>query len=215
MSWLTEHQRLIGRCAWVAAWVGLVVGQLHALSRFATTEGAEDLALPATAAWAVPAAEALSPLLGWGDADLVYVSYGSLGPLGVGHARNLERRHSMTLAVMSHSGSRNSSAAHPIGGISRTAIPRAAGATSGNSHTGTRHRAARPLEVGRCDVWLCRHDQSSCRCCRPRRVFCWNVHGQSRTRCRCLGSRARPRSRDAVKRATRSGSAQSKVTCTA
>ena len=51
MSWLMEHQRLIGRCAWVAAWVGLVVGQLHALSRFATTEGAEDLALPATAAW--------------------------------------------------------------------------------------------------------------------------------------------------------------------
>ena len=48
MSWLTEHQRLIGRCAWVAAWVGLVVGQLHALSRFATTEGAEDLARPAT-----------------------------------------------------------------------------------------------------------------------------------------------------------------------
>jgi hypothetical protein len=43
---------------------GTVVGQLHALSRFATTEGAEDLALPATAAWAVPAAEALSPLLG-------------------------------------------------------------------------------------------------------------------------------------------------------
>jgi hypothetical protein len=78
MSWLTEHQRLIGRCAWVAAWVGLVVGQLHALSRFATAEGAEDLALPATAAWAVPAANALSPLLGWGDADLVYVTYGKI-----------------------------------------------------------------------------------------------------------------------------------------
>jgi hypothetical protein len=78
MSWLTEHQRLIGRCAWVAAWVGLVVGQLHALSRFATAEGVEDLALPATAAWAVPAAEALSPLLGWGDADLVYVTYGKI-----------------------------------------------------------------------------------------------------------------------------------------
>jgi hypothetical protein len=70
MSWLTEHRRLVGRCAWVAAWVGLVVGQLHALSRFATAEGAEDLALPATAAWAGPAAKALSPLLGWGDADL-------------------------------------------------------------------------------------------------------------------------------------------------
>jgi hypothetical protein len=52
MSWLTEHQRLIGRCACVAAWVGLVVGQLHALARFATVEGVEDLALPATAAWA-------------------------------------------------------------------------------------------------------------------------------------------------------------------
>jgi hypothetical protein len=62
MSWLTEHQRLIGRCAWVALWVGLVVGQLHALSRFATAECAEDLALPATAVWAVPAANALSPL---------------------------------------------------------------------------------------------------------------------------------------------------------
>lgn len=78
MSWLSEHQRLIGRCAWVAAWVGLVVGQLHALSRFATAEGAEDLALPATAAWAVPTAKALSPLLGWGDADLVYVTYGKI-----------------------------------------------------------------------------------------------------------------------------------------
>jgi hypothetical protein len=50
MSWLTVNQRLIGGCAWVAAWVGLVVGQLHALSRFATAEGVEDLALPATAA---------------------------------------------------------------------------------------------------------------------------------------------------------------------
>ena len=29
MSWLTEHQRLFGRCAWVAAWVGLVAVQLH------------------------------------------------------------------------------------------------------------------------------------------------------------------------------------------
>ena len=76
MSWLMENQRLIGRCAWVAAWVGLVVGQLHALSRFATDAGVEDLALPATAAWAVPAAKALSPLLGWGDADLVYVGRG-------------------------------------------------------------------------------------------------------------------------------------------
>ena len=78
MSWLMENQRLIGRCAWVAAWVGLVVVQLHALSRFATADGVEDLELPATAAWAVPAADALSPLLIWGDADLVYVTYGKI-----------------------------------------------------------------------------------------------------------------------------------------
>jgi hypothetical protein len=78
MSWLVENQRLIGRCAWVSAWVGLVAGQLHALSRFATADGAEDLEIPATAAWAVPAAKALSPLLDWGDADLVYVTYGKI-----------------------------------------------------------------------------------------------------------------------------------------
>jgi hypothetical protein len=57
---------------------GTCVGHLHALSRFATTEGVEDLALPTMAAWAVPAANALSPLLGWGDADLVYVTYGKI-----------------------------------------------------------------------------------------------------------------------------------------
>ena len=54
------------------------MGQLHALSRFATAEALGDLALPATAAWAVPTAKALSPLLGWGDADLVYVTYGKI-----------------------------------------------------------------------------------------------------------------------------------------
>ena len=48
----------IGRIAWVMAWVGLVVGQLHALSRFATADGKEDLELPLTAAWAEPAADA-------------------------------------------------------------------------------------------------------------------------------------------------------------
>jgi hypothetical protein len=57
MSWLMENQRLICRCARVAPWVGLVVGHLHALSRFATAEGVEDLALHATAAWAVPGCE--------------------------------------------------------------------------------------------------------------------------------------------------------------
>jgi hypothetical protein len=45
-----EAQRRIGRIAWFMAWVGLVVGQLHALSRFATADGIEDLELPLTAA---------------------------------------------------------------------------------------------------------------------------------------------------------------------
>lgn len=71
-------RRTLGRLAWVMAWVGLVLGQLHALARFATTDGREDLELPLTAAWAEPSAEALAPLLEWGDADLVYVTYGKV-----------------------------------------------------------------------------------------------------------------------------------------
>lgn len=73
-----ESQRRIGRGAWVMAWVGLVVGQLHALARFATADGREDLDLPLTAAWAAPAADRLAPLLEWGDPDLVYVTYGKV-----------------------------------------------------------------------------------------------------------------------------------------
>ena len=68
----------IGRFAWVMAWVGLVVGQLHALSRFATADGKEDLELSWTAAWAEPASDALAPLLDWADADVVYVTYGKI-----------------------------------------------------------------------------------------------------------------------------------------
>ena len=33
------HERQIGQFAWVMAWVGLVVGQLHALARFRTADG--------------------------------------------------------------------------------------------------------------------------------------------------------------------------------
>ena len=75
---IEAHERQIGRAAWVMAWVGLVVGQLHALARFATEDGQEDLELSATAAWAEPAAELLHPLLGWADPDVVYVHYGKI-----------------------------------------------------------------------------------------------------------------------------------------
>ena len=73
-----ESQRRIGRFAWVMAWVGLVVGQVHALSRHATVGGREDLELPLTAAWSVPASDVLSPLLTWAEPDLVYVTYGKI-----------------------------------------------------------------------------------------------------------------------------------------
>lgn len=75
---LERHSSTIGRYAWWSAWVGLVGGQLHALSRFETVDGRADLELPLTAAWAEPAADALRPLLDWGDPDLVYVTYGKI-----------------------------------------------------------------------------------------------------------------------------------------
>ena len=76
---LTGRDRQIGRLAWVMAWVGLVVGQLHALARFSVPEHSEDLTdYPLTAAWAEPAMDFFSPLLTWGDPDLVYVTYGKI-----------------------------------------------------------------------------------------------------------------------------------------
>ena len=73
-----ENQRRVGRLAWVMAWVGLVVGQLHALSRFATPDGMEDLEVPSVDAWARPASELLSPLLTWASPEVVYVTYGKV-----------------------------------------------------------------------------------------------------------------------------------------
>jgi hypothetical protein len=75
---LERHEQTIGRAAWVLAWVGLVVGQLHALARFATADGREDLEMATTAWWARPAADALSPLLDWADPDIVYITYGKI-----------------------------------------------------------------------------------------------------------------------------------------
>lgn len=76
---LDERAPQIGRFAWVMAWVGLVVGQLHALARFRTADGLEDLEeYPLTAAWAEPADDLLSPLLDWASADVAYVMYGKI-----------------------------------------------------------------------------------------------------------------------------------------
>ena len=73
-----KTRRQIGWLAWTMAWLGLVVGQLHALSRFATADGREDLQYPLTAAWAVPAGELLRPLLDWAHPNLVYLHYGKI-----------------------------------------------------------------------------------------------------------------------------------------
>jgi hypothetical protein len=71
-------KRWIGRSAWIAAWVALIGGQLHALARHATADGREDLQLPLTRLWAVPVAEWASPLLRWAKPDIVYLTYGKL-----------------------------------------------------------------------------------------------------------------------------------------
>jgi hypothetical protein len=55
-------QQRLGKFAWVMAWFGLVAGQLHALSRFATADGKADLQLPLTRAWAEPAAPRASTI---------------------------------------------------------------------------------------------------------------------------------------------------------
>lgn len=75
---LAGRGRQIGRLAWVMAWCGLVIGQLHALSRFRTEDGRSDLDLPLTGWWAEPATDALMPLLDWASADTVYYTYGKL-----------------------------------------------------------------------------------------------------------------------------------------
>ncbi len=75
---VTDRERLVSRLAWISAWSALVIGQLHALARHRTEDGREDLDLPLTRVWAEPLGDLLSPLLTWGDPDLVYVTYGKL-----------------------------------------------------------------------------------------------------------------------------------------
>lgn len=73
-----KTRRQIGGLAWLMAWIGLVVGQFHALSRFATADGREDLEAPLTAAWAIPAGDLLRPILDWAHPNLVYLHYGKI-----------------------------------------------------------------------------------------------------------------------------------------
>jgi hypothetical protein len=73
-----RSQQVIGRSAWVLAWVGLVGGDLHALARHATADGKNDLQNPLTRLWSDPTRKALRPLLDWGSPDAVYLTYGKI-----------------------------------------------------------------------------------------------------------------------------------------
>ena len=75
---MTLDDQRIGQAALVAAGAGTVLAPMSALARFATEEGKQDLDLPGVRAWAEPAADTLAPLLDWGSADTVYLTYGKL-----------------------------------------------------------------------------------------------------------------------------------------
>ncbi|SHF95410.1 hypothetical protein [Geodermatophilus nigrescens] len=69
---------LSGRIAFAAACAATVLAPVHALSRYATPDGREDLEDPVVRAWAEPAARALRALLDWSDPETVYTAYGRL-----------------------------------------------------------------------------------------------------------------------------------------
>ena len=72
------RDRRIGRAAWVMAWVGLVVGQFHAMARHNTADGSSDLDSWTTRVWSDPARDFFSPLLDWASPDAVYLTYGKI-----------------------------------------------------------------------------------------------------------------------------------------
>ena len=68
--------RRISLAAWTMAAFGTVAGELHALARI--NSHPDDLAYPLTRAWAVPAMDAMRPLLDWSDPYFVYWTYGKI-----------------------------------------------------------------------------------------------------------------------------------------
>ncbi len=71
-------EQRIGKLAWVLAWVGLVVGQFHAMARHNTTDGKGDLDAWTTRVWSDPARAFFRPLLDWASPDAVYLTYGKI-----------------------------------------------------------------------------------------------------------------------------------------
>jgi hypothetical protein len=71
-----DRAALLGKAAFWSAAFATVLAPLHALARYATEDGKEDLDLPGVRAWAEPARDALEPLLDWASPDTVYLTYG-------------------------------------------------------------------------------------------------------------------------------------------
>jgi len=67
--------RFVGLYAILAAGVSMVVAPLFALSYFATSTGAEQLATATVSAWAEPARKIAGGLLTFASADRVYATY--------------------------------------------------------------------------------------------------------------------------------------------
>ena len=78
---MNHQHRLIGVAPWVAVALAVVLAPVHALARFATPDGQEDLASGVVRFWAEPAGRSLRPLLDWSDADTVYRAYGKVWPV--------------------------------------------------------------------------------------------------------------------------------------
>ena len=68
--------RTAGIVTVAAAAATIVIAPLHALARFATEDGASDLASPIVSAWAGAAREAAGGLLTFSDPQTVYTTYG-------------------------------------------------------------------------------------------------------------------------------------------
>jgi len=72
----TTTARRVSVFAWGMAVFATVAGQLHALSRINSHPG--DLEEGWTRVWAVPAMDAVRPLLDWGEPIFVYWTYGKI-----------------------------------------------------------------------------------------------------------------------------------------
>lgn len=70
--------RLSGLAAMVASVIGIINIPLLALAYFATADGAEFANVPVVAAWTSLAQPVLKPLLSFGTADEVYLTYGKV-----------------------------------------------------------------------------------------------------------------------------------------